>query len=126
MVLVFHRTFEGLGLGTHLSTAPWPKSKRWIPYVLGLSYALSTFIAINIDLGVRTTYSPSGETTLITNGVFDSISAGILLYTGMVESMTHEFMSSPTKRNAPLGVRLGSFVLMYLGAGLMSLLGKWA
>jgi zinc transporter 1/2/3 len=126
VVLVFHQTFEGLGLGTRLSAAPWPKSKRWTPYILGLAYALSTPIAIAIGLGVRTTYPPGSQTTLITNGVFDSISAGILLYTGLVELMAHEFMFSPTMQRAKLSTILSAFVLMCLGAGLMALLGKWA
>jgi zinc transporter 1/2/3 len=63
---------------------------------------------------------------LITNGIFDSISAGILLYTGLVELMAHEFMFSPTMQKAPLKVLLAAFFLMCLGAGLMALLGKWA
>lgn len=126
VVLVFHQMFEGLGLGTRLSAAPWPKSKRWTPYVLGFAYALSTPIAIAIGLGVRTSYPPEGRTALVTNGVFDSISAGILLYTGLVELMAHEFMFSPTMRRAPITVVLGAFFVMCLGAGLMALLGKWA
>jgi zinc transporter 1/2/3 len=126
IVLVFHQTFEGLGLGTRLSGAPWPKSKRWTPYVFGVAYAVSTPIAIAVGLGVRTTYPPGSRTTLITNGVFDSISAGILLYTGLVELMAHEFMFSPTMQNAKISTLLSAFVLMCLGAGLMALLGKWA
>ena len=81
---------------------------------------------MSVGLGLRTTYAPGSETALIINGVFDSISAGILIYTGLVELMAHEFMFSPTMRRAPLNVVFGAFGLMCLGAGLMSLLGKWA
>ncbi|OCL10137.1 ZIP zinc/iron transport family [Glonium stellatum] len=126
VVLVFHQTFEGLGLGSRLSSVPWPKSKRWTPYFLALGYGLSTPIAIAIGLGVRNTYPPGSQTTLIVNGVFDSISAGILIYTGLVELMAHEFMFSPYMLKAPLKVVLSAFGLMSLGAGLMALLGKWA
>ncbi|KKA18620.1 GIT1 is required for uptake of glycerophosphoinositol [Rasamsonia emersonii CBS 393.64] len=31
VVLVFHQTFEGLGLGSRLATIPWPRTKRWTP-----------------------------------------------------------------------------------------------
>ncbi|EOD52862.1 putative plasma membrane low affinity zinc ion protein [Neofusicoccum parvum UCRNP2] len=126
VVLVFHQTFEGLGLGSRLSAVPWPKSKRWTPYLLALGYGISTPIAIAIGLGVRTSYPPEGATTLIVNGVFDSISAGILIYTGLVELMAHEFMFSPSMSKAPIKTVLSAFVLMMLGAGLMALLGKWA
>lgn len=126
IVLVFHQTFEGLGLGSRLAMIPWPKSKRHTPYILGLGYALSTPIAIAIGLGVRQSYPPEGRTTLIVNGVFDSISAGILIYTALVELMAHEFMFSSSMRKAPIREVLAAFFLLCLGAALMALLGKWA
>jgi zinc transporter 1/2/3 len=126
VVLVFHQTFEGLGLGTRLSAAPWPKSKRWTPYLLAIGYGVSTPIAIAVGLGVRNAYPPGSATTLIVNGVFDSVSAGILIYTGLVELMAHEFMFSPTMQKAPIKTVIAAFGLMCLGAGLMALLGKWA
>lgn len=126
IVLVFHQMFEGLGLGARLATVPWPKSKRWTPYLLGVAYGLSTPIAIAIGLGVRTSYPPESQTTLLTNGVFDSISAGILIYTGLIELMAHEFMFSPYMQKGPIGRMLSAFALMVLGAGLMALLGYWA
>ncbi|KAH7126930.1 membrane zinc transporter [Dendryphion nanum] len=126
IVLVFHQTFEGLGLGARLATVPWPKSKQVTPYILGFAYGLSTPIAIAIGLGVRNSYPPESRTALITNGIFDSISAGILIYTGLVELMAHEFMFSPYMQKGPVKRVLGAFFLMCLGAGLMALLGYWA
>lgn len=126
IVLVFHQTFEGLGLGARLAEVPWPRSKRWTPYLLGLGYGISTPIAIAIGLGVRTTFAPESQTTLIVNGIFDSISAGILIYTGLVELMAHEFMFSPYMQKGPVSRTLYAFGLMVLGAGLMALLGYWA
>ncbi|KAL4890029.1 Zinc/iron permease [Aspergillus ambiguus] len=126
IVLVFHQTFEGLGLGSRLAAIPWPRSKRFTPYFLGIAYGLSTPIAIAIGLGVRKSYPPEGYTTLIVNGVFDSISAGILIYTALVELMAHEFMFSTSMRKAPISTVLAAFGLLCLGALLMALLGKWA
>ena len=117
VVLVFHQTFEGLGLGSRLAITPWPKDRWWIPYVLGTAYALSTPIAIAIGLGLRQTYAPGTQTALIVNGVFDSISAGILIYTGLVELMAHEFMFSEYMRRAKMSVVLGAYGSMCLGAG---------
>lgn len=117
IVLVFHQTFEGLGLGSRLAAAPWPKSKHWTPYLLGISYGLSTPIAIAIGLGVRQTFSPGSEKHLLVNGIFDSISAGILIYTGLVELMAHEFLFSPTMRKDRLGTVLAGVATMSLGAG---------
>lgn len=126
IVIIFHQTFEGLGLGSRLALSPWPRSKRWTPYILALAYGLSTPLAIGIGLGVRKTYPPGSATTLIVNGVFDSISAGILIYTGLVELMAHEFMFSNAMKRASIRVVLAALGLMALGAALMALLGKWA
>ncbi len=126
VVLVFHQTFEGLGLGSRLAATPWPKEKRSTPYLFALAFALSTPIALAVGLGVRNTYSPGSQTSLIVNGVFDSISAGILIYTGLVELMAHEFMFSTVMRRARLRVVMSAFAMMCLGAGLMAVLGKWA
>jgi zinc transporter 1/2/3 len=117
VVIVFHQTFEGLGLGSRLAITPFPRSKRWTPYVLGLMYGVTTPVAIAIGLGLRNSYPPGSATTLIVNGIFDSISAGILIYTGLVELMAHEFMFSSTMRKAKVSTMLWAYVLMALGAG---------
>ncbi|KAK6074414.1 plasma membrane low affinity zinc ion [Seiridium cupressi] len=126
IVLVFHQMFEGLGLGSRLATASWPKGKSYMPYLLGVLYALSTPIAIAAGLGVRETLTPGSSTTLIVNGIFDAISAGILLYTGLVELMAHEFMFSPQMQSAGLKMKMGALGCVFLGGGLMALLAEWA
>ncbi|KAI1800023.1 ZIP zinc/iron transport family [Daldinia bambusicola] len=126
VVLVFHQTFEGLGLGSRLATAQWPRSKAWMPYVLAFAYAISTPISIAIGLGVRSTLQPGSPKSLVINGVFDSISAGILIYTGLVELLAHEFMFNEYMRNAGLKVQLSALGCVALGCGLMAVLAEWA
>ncbi|KAI1644575.1 ZIP zinc/iron transport family [Daldinia loculata] len=126
IVLVFHQTFEGLGLGSRLATAQWPSSKAWMPYALAFGYALSTPISIAIGLGVRSTLQPGSPKSLVINGIFDSISAGILIYTGLVELLAHEFMFNSYMRNAGLKVQLYALGCVALGCGLMAVLAEWA
>ncbi|KAL1880787.1 hypothetical protein VTK73DRAFT_5172 [Phialemonium thermophilum] len=127
VVLVFHQTFEGLGLGSRLAMATWPADRRrWMPYALGLGYAVSTPLAIAIGLGVRTSIQTEGATMKLVNGIFDSISGGILMYTGLVELLAHEFMFNPEMRKASLGMQLFAYSCVALGVGLMALLAKWA
>lgn len=126
IVLTFHQTFEGLGLGSRLATAQWPKRKLWMPWALGIAYGVTTPIAIAVGLAVRTTFEPGSPKTMIINGVFDAISAGILIYTGLVELMAHEFMFNQEMRKSSIKMMLGAFFCMCIGAGLMALLGKWA
>jgi solute carrier family 39 (zinc transporter), member 1/2/3 len=126
IVLVFHQTFEGLGLGSRLATAQWPRSKRWLPWILGMVYGVTTPVAIAVGIAINQTFLPGSQQTLIANGIFDSISAGILLYTGLVELMAHEFLFNQQMQKSPIGVVLSAMACMSFGAGLMALLGKWA
>ncbi|CCE85700.1 Piso0_005321 [Millerozyma farinosa CBS 7064] len=127
VVIVFHQMFEGLGLGTRIAATAWPKDKRWTPWLLALAYTLTTPIAIGIGLGVRSSYPPGSRRALITNGCFDSISAGILIYTGLVELMAHEFLfSSEFKGPGGFKLMIIAYFIVCLGAGLMALLGRWA
>jgi len=128
IVLTFHQMFEGLGLGSRLATIPWPDTKLKLktPYIMALAYGLSTPLSIAIGLGVRKSYPPQGATTLVVSGIFDALSAGILLYTGLVELMAHEFLFNHSFRKASATTIFSAFGIMCLGAMLMALLGKWA
>lgn len=124
-VIVFHQSFEGLGIGARLSAIPFPKRLSYLPWLLCAAYGLTTPIALAIGLGVRTTYNEASLTANIVSGVLDSVSAGILIYTGFVELLARDFLFNPdrTRDGKQLGFMVGSVLL---GAGLMALLGKWA
>jgi len=125
IVLIFHQTFEGLGLGARL--AYLPVGHLWfVPYIMAIAYSLVTPLGIAIGLGVRETYNPNSETANIVSGIFDSISAGILLWTGIAELLAHEFIFNPKMRKASLGKVMYAGSCVVLGAGLMALLGRWA
>ncbi|CAE6447740.1 unnamed protein product [Rhizoctonia solani] len=127
IVLIFHQMFEGLGLGTRLASLDLPKSyQSWVPYAGALLYGLTTPVGIAAGLGIRTTYNPKSTTSNIVAGTFDSISAGILLYTGLVELLAHEFIFNPAMHRAPIGKLLYACIMMVLGAGIMALIGRWA
>ncbi|GEQ70838.1 hypothetical protein JCM33374_g4518 [Metschnikowia sp. JCM 33374] len=127
IVIVFHQTFEGLGLGSRIAATVWPKDKRWTPWLLAAGFMLVTPISIAIGLGVRETYPPNSARALITNGVFDSISSGILIYTGLIELMAHEFLFSGEFKGPGGTTRMiKAYVCMCFGCGIMALLGRWA
>jgi zinc transporter 1/2/3 len=123
-VLVFHQSFEGLGIGARMSAIPF-KPRSWLPWILCTAYGLTTPLAIAIGLGVRTTYNPNSYTANVVSGVLDATSAGILIYTGLVELLARDFLFNPmrSKDNRRLAFMV---VCVLLGAGLMALLGKWA
>lgn len=123
LVLVFHQLFEGLGLGARLALVPWPKSRRWLPYALCLAFAVSTPIGTAAGLGTR---PEDAEAQILTNGIFDAVSAGILLYTGVFELIGKEFFFNPLMRRASLKEQLCAYAYITGGFALMLVLAKWA
>lgn len=123
VVLVVHQMFEGLGLGARLAVAPWPQRKGWVPWILALGFALSTPVGVAAALGAK----PSDASTQkLVNGIFDAISAGILMYTALVELLAHEMLLDPVMRRASLGRKLAAYVCVAIGVFVMALLAKWA
>ncbi|OJJ64227.1 hypothetical protein ASPSYDRAFT_38911 [Aspergillus sydowii CBS 593.65] len=123
-VLVFHQSFEGLGIGARMSAIPFGKH-TWLPWILCAAYGLTTPISIAIGLGVRNTYTPGSKVSLIIQGVLNAVSAGILIYSGLVELLARDFLFDPcrTRQRSKLLFMVGCTLL---GAGIMALIGKWA
>ena len=135
ITIIFHRNssmllyltvemFEGLGLGSRIATLPF-RRRDWRPWVMSLAYATTTPIGIAIGLGVRTSYDPNSQRALISAGVFDAVSAGLLIYTSMVELLAHDFIHGEM-RTAPLKMVFIALTSLIIGCALMSLLGRWA
>ncbi|KAG5924158.1 hypothetical protein E4U53_003463 [Claviceps sorghi] len=124
-VLVFHQSFEGLGIGARLSVIPIPNKWKWLPWALCLAYGLTTPISMAIGLGLHNTYNGDSFTANIVSGVLDSISAGILIYTGLVEMLARDFLFNPHRTNNKKRLAL-MLVSLYLGCGIMALIGRWA
>ncbi len=124
-VLVFHQSFEGLGIGARMSAIPFPKRLSWLPWFLCSGYGLTTPIAIAVGLGVRYTYESGSFTANVVSGVLDAISAGILIYTSLVELLARDFLFNPelTRSSKRLTFMI---VCVLLGTAVMALLGKWA
>ncbi|KAF4610702.1 hypothetical protein D9613_006917 [Agrocybe pediades] len=126
VVILFHQTFEGLGIGSRLAYLQLPQKYNWVPLAAAITFGLTTPIGIAAGLGVRSTYNPGSTTASIVSGVMDSFSAGILVYTGLVELFAHEFLFNKDMMAASNGKLAYALGCMCLGCALMALLGKWA
>ncbi|KAK7243766.1 hypothetical protein RIF29_38577 [Crotalaria pallida] len=121
VALSFHQFFEGLGLGGCISQAQF-KSRSTA--IMATFFSLTTPIGIAIGIGVSSVYKENSPTALIVEGVFNSSSAGILIYMALVDLLAADFMSPKLQNN--LKLQLGANISLLLGAGCMSLLAKWA
>ncbi|KAH6780937.1 zinc transporter 5 precursor [Perilla frutescens var. hirtella] len=119
--LTFHQFFEGIGLGGCITQAKF--NVRTVA-IMAIFFSLTTPVGIGIGIGISSRYDEMSSTALIVEGVFNSASAGILIYMALVDLLSADFMSPKLQSNGRL--QLGSNMSLLIGAGCMSLLAKWA
>lgn len=118
--------FEGLGLGTRIALMPLPQKLWSFGIGLAIVYSLSTPIGVAAGLGAIQSYNGDSAASNILTGTVDSIAAGILLYTGLVQLLAREFIFTSTYHQLPLWRACFAIGLTMTGAGIMALLGRWA
>ncbi|CAG8565084.1 14048_t:CDS:2, partial [Racocetra fulgida] len=116
--------FEGLGLGSRIAELNYTEHSIK-PWLMSCAYGLTTPIGIAMGLGIHGTYNPASQTALLVQGVLDSVSAGILLYTALVELMANDFIYNPEFRNSSKIKQLAAFTCLVVGIALMALIGMW-
>ena len=116
--------FEGLALGSRIAPLHFDR-QFWRPYIWAGAYAITTPTGMAIGLVIRTTYDPNSQTALISAGVFDSLSAGLLIYTSLVTLIADDFLHGEILTASTWRI-VFAFSMVALGAGVMSLLGRWA
>ncbi|KAJ1972520.1 hypothetical protein H4R33_007077, partial [Dimargaris cristalligena] len=121
--LCFHQFFEGIALGSRIAELQY--SARWMPIANALAYAITTPIGTALGVVFRSVYRARSPVTLIVQGALDAVSAGILIYTALVNLMAQEFAQKSFKAlpRGSKGLYMGS---LYLGAMAMSIIGIWA
>jgi zinc transporter 1/2/3 len=119
--LSFHQFFEGMGLGGCISQAKF-KSKSMA--IMATFFSVTTPVGIAIGIAISSVYKENSSTALIVEGVFNSASAGILIYMALVDLLAADFMNPRMQSN--IRIQLGANVSLLLGAVSMSVLAKWA
>ena len=117
--------FEGLALGTRIALLPPNSTSLLTRYFLALAFALITPIGMAIGIGVLHNFNANDKHTLIALGTLDSLSAGILVWVGLVEMWAADWLTGDMKTSGLLKTSVGLISLM-TGIALMALLGKWA
>lgn len=94
IAIVFHQVFEGLAIGSRLASVDLEDlhSKDWKLWVCSTIYGITTPIGVAIGIAVRDDYDLASQRSLILTGVFDSMSAGFLLYGGLVGLLSRDFL----------------------------------
>ncbi|RYP63146.1 hypothetical protein DL769_007057 [Monosporascus sp. CRB-8-3] len=94
--------------------------------LMAIAFAITTPIGMAIGIGVLDTFNGNDPTTLWALGTLDALSAGILVWVGVVEMWAGDWIfGGEMTHSSPLVTALALFGLI-AGMVLMSFLGKWA
>ncbi|XP_057835356.2 zinc transporter 4, chloroplastic isoform X1 [Cryptomeria japonica] len=119
--LCFHQFFEGFALGGCVSQAGF---KSLSATIMASFFAITTPVGIGIGIGISSIYNPNSPRALVVEGIFDSISAGILIYMALVDLIAADFLSKGMCCNPRLQVV--SYIALIIGGLMMSSLAIWA
>lgn len=121
IALFFHQGNEGLALGCLFVKAGY---SRWKYVIFAAAFVIVTPLGVAIGIGVSSHYNGESKAALGTEGIFDAISAGILIYNGLCDLIVPTFSDDELPRSWVMqGVGFGA---LYFGAAIMALIGKWA
>ncbi|VFQ82291.1 unnamed protein product [Cuscuta campestris] len=119
--LSFHQFFEGFALGGCISQAQFRTLRVTL---MAMFFAITTPLGIAAGLLLSSFYNPNSPRAMVVEGIFDSISAGILVYMALVDLIAADFLSKKMSCNTRL--QIASYFCLFLGALLMSCLAIWA
>ncbi|KAF8102916.1 hypothetical protein N665_0190s0033 [Sinapis alba] len=119
--LCFHQMFEGMGLGGCILQAEYTNLKK---FLMAFFFAITTPFGIALGIALSTIYRDNSPSALITVGLLNACSAGLLIYMALVDLLAAEFMGP--KLQGSVKMQIKCFIAALLGCGGMSIIAKWA
>lgn len=119
--LCFHQMFEGMGLGGCILQAEYKFLKKAI---MAFFFAVTTPFGIALGIALSSTYEENSPRALITVGLLNASSAGLLIYMALVDLLAADFMGDKLQGSVKLQIK--SYMAVLLGAGGMSVMAIWA
>ena len=87
-------------------------------------FSVTTPFGIALGIALSNTYQENSPRALITVGLLNASSAGLLIYMALVDLLAADFMGDKLQGSVKLQIK--SYMAVLLGAGGMSLMAKWA
>ena len=128
VAISFHQTFEGLALGSRISALIpslfGPRSIK--PWLMALAYGTTTPIGQALGLWMHKLYDPASMMGLLSVGITNAISSGLLLFAGLVELLAEDFLSDRSYEVLRGRRRIEACVSVAAGGVLMAIVGAFA
>lgn len=93
---------------------------------MSLMYGITTPIGQAIGLAVHRLYDPASQFGLLTVGIVNAISSGLLLYAGLVQLLAEDFLTDQSYVDLRGRRRLEACGAVVCGSMLMAFVGAFA
>lgn len=123
IAISFHQTFEGLALGSRIAAIPSFSTTSFKPWLMSVMYGVTTPIGQAIGLAVHRLYDPASQLGLLMVGIVNAISSGLLLYAGLVQLLSVDFLSDQSYIELQGRRRLEASAAVVCGSMLMAFVG---
>ncbi|KAJ3577192.1 hypothetical protein NPX13_g3372 [Xylaria arbuscula] len=110
----------------HAAGGVWQPLSMWEKLSMATAFALVTPVGMAIGIGVLHSFNGNDPSTVIAIGTLDAVSAGILLWVGVVEMWATDWLFGGELEDASISTTALGGVGLVAGMVLMGLLGKWA
>lgn len=128
IALVFHQLFEGLAMGARLADASFKISLE-LALMLVFSFSAPIGIAAGTGAVMASRDALSGTTYALVSAILDSICGGIMLYIAfnlLFVDFPHDLhVHCGVKSKRGVAKRIGMYAGLWIGAGVMAMIGKW-
>jgi zinc transporter 1/2/3 len=114
IAILFHQTFEGLGLGSRIAQVPYPKGSIK-PWLLVFAFGTTAPIGQAIGLITRNSYDPNSAFALVLVGTFNAISSGLLIWAGLVDLLAKDFLSEEADAALTNKKKMTAFAYVLMG-----------
>jgi zinc transporter ZupT len=129
IAISFHQTFEGLALGSRiaalLATGLFPANSPR-PWLMALAYGATTPLGQAVGLWMHELYDPASAAGLLSVGITNAISSGLLVFAGLVELLAEDFLSEGSYRVLRGRRRVEAALAVAAGGVLMAVVGAFA
>ncbi|OMP84070.1 Zinc-regulated transporter 2 [Diplodia seriata] len=114
IAIMFHQTFEGLGLGSRIAAVPYPKGS-YKPWLLVVAFGTTAPFGQAIGLLARNSFDINSAFGLIMVGAFNAISSGLLIYAALVDLLAEDFLSEEAQALMSKKDKTWAFIFVLMG-----------
>jgi zinc transporter 1/2/3 len=119
IAMSLHQFFEGIALGSSIVKAKILEFWK-VMSMVGL-FSFSTPIGIIIGILTNNSYNPESKTSYLTQGIFNAISAGVLIYMALIHLIIEDFNNNDINGN----IKFLMLIAILLGFGTTSVIAIW-